>query len=616
MTISSTVRIAGPFTGNGVTTTFPFTYKVFAVEEILVVKLNTTTSVVTTLNLTSDYTVQLNGDQNNNPGGSVTILGLPLTSDYNLTLTSNTANLQPTDLTNQGGFYPEVITNSLDRATIQIQQLSTDAARSIRAPISDDVYMFNMTLPAASQRANTVITFDGSGLLTTTALQPSSISGNTSIVGTLDVTGATTLNSTLNVTNAATIQGLTVGKGSGTIASNTSFGVNTLLANTTGASNTAIGQGALTANTVGASNTAIGQGALTANTTGASNTAVGYEALRFNTNSNSVTAIGFRSLRANTIGDGNTAIGSNALTSNTTGANNTVVGKNAMASNSIGINNTAVGSSAMFANTTGTFNTAIGMGALDLNTVGFSNTAVGFNSMASNTTGFYGSAIGYGSLGSNTTGTGNTAVGYNSLGSNTIGTNNVSVGFESLLANTIGINNTSIGKEALRVATGTNNTALGHSAGSTATTGSANIFLGASAIPSLPGVSNEVNIYNGSVVARFQGAASAWTFFSDARDKENIENLNFGLDFINQLQPRKFSWNMRDSDVDKDKVASGFIAQELASVVESQNADCLGLVYTNDPNQFSIAQTNLIPVLVNAIKEINTKFEAYVATHP
>ena len=28
MTISSTVRIAGPFTGNGVTTTFPFAYKV------------------------------------------------------------------------------------------------------------------------------------------------------------------------------------------------------------------------------------------------------------------------------------------------------------------------------------------------------------------------------------------------------------------------------------------------------------------------------------------------------------------------------------------------------------------------------------------------------------
>lgn len=599
MTISSTVRIAGPFTGNGVTTTFPFTYKVFAVEEILVVKLNTTNSVVTTLNLTNDYTVKLNGDQNNNSGGNVTILGLPLTSDYNLVLTSNTANLQPTDLTNQGGFYPEVITNSLDRATIQIQQLSTDAARSIRTPISDDVYMFNMTLPVASQRANTVIAFDGSGLLTTTALQPSSISGNTSIVGTLNVTDATALNSTLNVTNAATIQGLTVGKGSGTIASNTSFGVNTLLANT-----------------AGANNTAIGQGALTANSTGSQNTAFGSEALSFNTNSSSATAIGFRSLKANTTGVGNTAIGWNALTSNTTGANNTAVGRSAMFINTTGINNTAIGENALFANSIGSFNTAIGNGALDSNTVGISNTAVGFNSMTLNTTGIYGSAIGFGSLESNTTGTGNTAVGYNSLQSNTIGTNNVSVGFRSLLTNATGINNTSIGTEALKVATSTNNTALGHSAGSTATTGSANIFLGASATPSSIVVSNEVNIYNGSVVARFQGAAAAWTFVSDARDKDNIENLSFGLDFIKQLQPRKFNWNIRNSDVDKGKEAAGFIAQELASVVELQSADCLGLVYTNDPNQFSIAQTNLIPVLVKAIQELNAKFEAYVATHP
>ena len=45
MTISSTTRIAGPFTGNGVTTVFPFTFKVFANIDLRVAKLNTASNV-------------------------------------------------------------------------------------------------------------------------------------------------------------------------------------------------------------------------------------------------------------------------------------------------------------------------------------------------------------------------------------------------------------------------------------------------------------------------------------------------------------------------------------------------------------------------------------------
>lgn len=583
MTISSTVRIAGPFTGNGVNATFPFTYKVFDAVDVQVVRLTISTGVETTLTIVTDYNITLNGDQDSNPGGNI-VLVAALSALYKLTATSDIANLQPTDLTNQGGFYPEVITDALDRATIQIQQMSDDVDRSLKVPISDG--LLNMELPSTSIRMNKIFAFDGNGIPMVVAQSPSSISGNTTIMGTLTVTGATS------------IESLTVGNGSGDIATNTAFGLNALQENTTGNRNTAIGNTALPVNTTGQQNTAIGALALNLNITGNGNTAVGDGALQRNKNSSN-SAFGVGALGYNTDGNYNTACGMSSLSLNTTGVYNTAVGYQALLSNTIGADNTAVGVASLRNNVSGSYNSCVGQNALSSNTTGVSNSAVGLNASQANTTGNQ-----------------NVSFGHNSLQTNTTGNDNVAIGFQSLLTNLVGSNQTAIGKDALKLATGANNTAIGNSAGSTLTTGSANVFVGYNATPSGVGVSNEVNIYNGSIVARFQGAAAAWSFVSDARDKENIENLNFGLDFINQLQPRKFNWNIRNSDVDKGKEAAGFIAQELASVVESQSADCLGLVYTNDPNQFSIAQTNLIPVLVNAIKELNAKFEAYVATHP
>lgn len=136
MTISSTNRKAGPYIGNGTASTFPFSFKVFQASDLEVVKLTVATSIETTLALTTDYTVTLNADQNSNAGGSITLVAGALASGYNLVITSDIANLQPTDLTNQGGFYPEVITTALDRATIQIQQLQEGLDRAAQLPIT------------------------------------------------------------------------------------------------------------------------------------------------------------------------------------------------------------------------------------------------------------------------------------------------------------------------------------------------------------------------------------------------------------------------------------------------------------------------------------------------
>lgn len=155
MTINSITRKAGPFIGNGSTSAFPFSFKVFQASDLEVVRLDTTTNTETSLVLTSDYTVTLNLDQDSNPGGTVTLLAGALAAGYTLTLTSDLPNLQPTDLTNQGGFYPDVINDALDRATIQIQQLQEQTNRSIKVPVSSDS---NTTLP--TPESNNLIGWD------------------------------------------------------------------------------------------------------------------------------------------------------------------------------------------------------------------------------------------------------------------------------------------------------------------------------------------------------------------------------------------------------------------------------------------------------------------------
>lgn len=158
MTINSEIRKVGPFIGNGTASAFPFTFKVFQASDLEVVRLEVSTNVETLLTLNSQYTVTLNVDQDSNPGGTVTLIGGALASGYTLTLTSDVPYLQPTDLTNQGGFYPDVINDALDRATIQIQQLEVGVNRSLKVPVSSTA---NTELP--DPQANDLIGWNSTG---------------------------------------------------------------------------------------------------------------------------------------------------------------------------------------------------------------------------------------------------------------------------------------------------------------------------------------------------------------------------------------------------------------------------------------------------------------------
>ena len=159
MTISSETRKAGPFTGSGSTGPFPFTFKVFSSSNLLVVRADSA-GAETTLTLTTDYTVSLNPDQNANPGGSVTLVSA-LASGYTMVVSSVIPYTQETDITNAGGFYPNVIEDALDRLTIEVQQIREQLGRNLVTPITDSAA--NLTIPGVADRSGQVLGFDATG---------------------------------------------------------------------------------------------------------------------------------------------------------------------------------------------------------------------------------------------------------------------------------------------------------------------------------------------------------------------------------------------------------------------------------------------------------------------
>lgn len=159
--ISSSIRKAGPYAGDGSTTVFPFAFKVFTTADVQVVY--TDTLGVETV-LATGYSVSLNSNQETSPGGTVTLTGA-LAVGARLTLTSALSPLQPMQITNGGGFFPRVLNDSADRAMILIQQLYERVGRTLAAPISSDEPLNGLLLPSALARAGKLLAFDANGSL-------------------------------------------------------------------------------------------------------------------------------------------------------------------------------------------------------------------------------------------------------------------------------------------------------------------------------------------------------------------------------------------------------------------------------------------------------------------
>lgn len=157
MTVSSTDRRAGPFYGNGVTTEFPFTFKVFSADDLEITYTDADGAAAV---LTSGFSVTLNADQDSNPGGTIEypLSGSPMANPESLVAVGDLAYEQSTDITNGGRFRAQVIENALDYLAILIQQLHEQLERTITIPVDGPFPVTN--LPNRAARYDRLMVFD------------------------------------------------------------------------------------------------------------------------------------------------------------------------------------------------------------------------------------------------------------------------------------------------------------------------------------------------------------------------------------------------------------------------------------------------------------------------
>ncbi|ELM5753638.1 phage tail protein [Escherichia coli] len=128
MTVSTEVD-HNEYTGNGVTTSFPYTFRVFK-ESDLVVQVVDLDENIAVLALDTDYTVTGAGGYN---GGNV-ILSKALANGYQISISRDLPVTQETDLRNQGKFFAEVHEDAFDKLTMLIQQVRSWFSLALRKP--------------------------------------------------------------------------------------------------------------------------------------------------------------------------------------------------------------------------------------------------------------------------------------------------------------------------------------------------------------------------------------------------------------------------------------------------------------------------------------------------
>lgn len=433
--------------------------------------------------------------------------------------------------------------------------------------------------------------------------------------------------------------------GSVTGSSNVGVGRNTLLTLTSGIKNVALGTSAGYSIGPTVNYTVLIGGGAGAAVTADGNIAIGYSALAVAT-SGVNTAIGYRAGIALTTGTGNTLIGYNAGTGGTTMGSTVAIGNSALsgytgtgssvvigtftnsATSGFG-SSVVIGSDIDSATMAGLNSVTIGTGAGAGGTTG-SNVIIGYQAFGSAASSGSGSNVAIGYMASKASATGrsqtvaigalattassqNVAIGYNSA-CGAVSTGSIIVGAGCTVnsqscvvlgtSSTVDVSsdNAFILGSAVGIAASCPNVAIMNFSSASVT--AANVLALGTSLASFA-TANTVTIGNNAHTA-YRMYAASWTNISDGRDKTEIAPLKEGLDLIEKLEPVSFRWNYRDGTGRKDK-DSGFIAQDvLAAITEEQN-EYLGLVDTSEPDQLMLSASKLIPVMVNAIKELSAQ---------
>ena len=163
MTVSSTT-VKNSYSGNSSTTAFAYTFKIFADTDLEVI-IRSSTGTETTKTLTTHYTVSGAGDAS---GGNVTFTSgnTPATGET-VVIRRGVPQTQAIDYIANDPFPAESHEEGLDRGTMTTQQVQEEVDRSLKISRTNTMTSTEFTT-SATDRANKVLSFDGSGELAVT----------------------------------------------------------------------------------------------------------------------------------------------------------------------------------------------------------------------------------------------------------------------------------------------------------------------------------------------------------------------------------------------------------------------------------------------------------------
>lgn len=161
MSIASTIS-RNDYLGTGLVSSYDYNFKIFSSSDLRVTQ-TTDAGVPSVLVLDTDYTVSGVGLSS---GGSITLLGGALASNYTLTIRRVIDILQETEIRNSGSFYPVTHENAFDKFVMIDQQQQDELDRSVKNPESIDADDFDPTLPPEivdSPNATIIVNPTGTG---------------------------------------------------------------------------------------------------------------------------------------------------------------------------------------------------------------------------------------------------------------------------------------------------------------------------------------------------------------------------------------------------------------------------------------------------------------------
>ncbi len=135
MTVPASPRRTPSFAGDGVQTVFPFEFVAYDKNDVRVVVLDEITQTESEPTVDTDFTVDLNPDQDSDPGGDV-VFGVAPTVDQRLTVLGGSLYSQETALPDGGAYRAENVERALDRLAFQTQQLAEAVARCAQVPVN------------------------------------------------------------------------------------------------------------------------------------------------------------------------------------------------------------------------------------------------------------------------------------------------------------------------------------------------------------------------------------------------------------------------------------------------------------------------------------------------